>query len=188
MANPLSDGYKLWPRAGQFISRLCSTQMQTGIFGGSAISGQWEALLGIFFLQIIANWFSAGVSVTGPCLARWSLRNAPFSLGGSFLPPSLQSFGRGPHPIVYFRSPPVPVVLPLILFPLAHPPWAYKIDSLRGATARAFQFPSSAVPALLASNFSYSLILVWAWCSEAKLIWNIHWMTTPLQKERLLCV
>jgi len=129
VANPLSDGYKLWPRSGQFISRLCSTQMQTGIFDGSAISGQWEALLGIFFLQIIANWLSAGESVTGPCLARWSLRNLRFSLGGSFLPPSLQTFGRGPHPIVYFRSPPVPVVLPLILFPLAHTPWAYKIDS-----------------------------------------------------------
>ena len=38
--------------------------MQTGIFDGSAISGQWEALLGIFFLQIIANWLSAGESIT----------------------------------------------------------------------------------------------------------------------------
>ena len=152
-------GIQLWPRAVQFIGRLCYSQMHqaSSVAPPSLDSGKryWA-----FLFAIIANWLSAGVSVTGPCLARWSLCNLPFSLGGSFLPPSLQTFGRGPHPLVYFRSPPVPVVLPLIYFlsPTPRSPWAYKNRFSRGSTARAFQFPSSAVPALLSSDFSYSLV------------------------------
>ena len=114
------------------------------------------SVTGPYFFAITANWLSAGESVTGPCF--WpSGCNLQVSLGGiSTTLPS--DFREGSLPFKFCLGPASPpgrcVVLPLILFLLIAPtPRGLAKSVHRGSTARAFQFPSSAVPALLSLLF-----------------------------------